>query len=260
MAVNQMNTQIIIDIKNITSENRLINFTEYVFSGEQIHLLGANGAGKSTLLSALSGYLPVTGEIWLNGENIHHCSIAQLAKQRAYFIQLASNAPIIKVFQYLELFLPLTPVAADIFVRLCDDFQLSPLLHKGIYQLSGGEWQRVRVCAAFLQVWDDRNLTGKIILFDEPTNNLDIIQQAMLDKWIKYFCDCEGTVIMSGHDLNHSYKNASRIWLLKQGQLFASGKPAEVMTEHNLSDIFKTEIKISQSTSYRQWQIINFDD
>nr|ELR5232377.1 vitamin B12 ABC transporter ATP-binding protein BtuD [Providencia rettgeri] len=255
-----MNKLMIIDIKNITSENRLINFTESVFAGEQIHLLGANGAGKSTLLSALSGYLPVMGEIWFNGEDIRYCSIAQLAKQRAYFVQLASNTPIIKVFQYLELFLPSMLAAADIFVRLCDDFQLSSLLHKGIYQLSGGEWQRVRVCAAFLQVWDQQDLAGKIILFDEPTNNLDIIQQAMLDKWIKYFCDCQGTVIMSGHDLNHSYKNASRIWLLKQGQLVASGKPAEAMTENNLSGIFETEIKISQSTSYRQWQIINFDD
>lgn len=255
-----MHTQMIIDIKNISAENRLINFTEQVYAGEQIHLLGANGAGKSTLLSALSGYLPVKGEICFNGENIDDCSIAQLAKKRAYFAQLASNTPIIKVFQYFELFLSSSAVAADIFARLCRDFQLSALLHKGIYQLSGGEWQRVRVCAVFLQLWSENDLTGKIILFDEPMNNLDIVQQAMLDKWIKYFCDCLGTVIMSGHDLDHSYKNASRIWLLEQGQLFASGKPTDVMTENNLSGIYKTEIKLSQNTSYRQWHIINFDD
>lgn len=255
-----MNNQIVIDIKNVSSENRLKHFTEQVFAGEQIHILGANGAGKSTLLSALSGYLPVTGEIGINGENIKRCSISQLATQRAYFVQLASNAPILKVFQYLELFSPSAAISVDIFAQLSADFQLSALLHKGIYQLSGGEWQRVRICATFLQVWDKANLAGKIILFDEPTNNLDIIQQATLDKWIKYFCDCQGTVIMSGHDLNHSYKNASRIWLLKQGQLYASGKPVDVMTEKNLSGIFMTEIKISQSTPYRLWQIINFDD
>ncbi|MEQ4730780.1 MULTISPECIES: vitamin B12 ABC transporter ATP-binding protein BtuD [Providencia] len=252
--------QPIIDIKNICAGQRLINFSAQVFSGEQIHLLGANGAGKSTLLEALSGYLPVEGEIIINRIPLQQYRVSQLTTQRAYLPQLVSQIPILKVFQYLELFLPNMKLSAAIFERLCTDFQLTPLLRKPLVQLSGGEWQRVRITATFLQVWDDGAFSGKYLLFDEPMNNLDIVQQAMLDKWTKNFCDCSGTVIMSGHDLSHSYKNASNIWMMKQGRLTVTGKPENVMTEKNLSDIFMSEIKLSQSTSNRMWQIINLSD
>ncbi|EMT6574673.1 ATP-binding cassette domain-containing protein [Providencia rettgeri] len=252
-----ISNQPIIDIKNICAGQRLINFSAQIFAGEQIHLLGANGAGKSTLLEALSGFLPVEGKILINGSDLQQYPASQLATQRAYLPQLVSQIPILKVFQYLELFLPNRALSSDIFEKLCTDFQLVPLLSQPLNQLSGGEWQRVRITAAFLQVWDKQQCKGKFILLDEPTNNLDIIQQAMLDKWIKYFCDCLGTVIMSGHDLSHSYKNASCIWMMKQGQLVAIGKPECIMTENNLSDIFMSEIKLSHSTSHQVWQVIN---
>ncbi|WP_245228247.1 ATP-binding cassette domain-containing protein, partial [Providencia rettgeri] len=195
-----MENKLIIDIKNITTDTRLVNISAQVLAGEQIHILGANGAGKSTLLAAISGYLPVGGDILIGGRSIRQYHIAQLSQQRAYLSQLVSYIPILKVFQYIGLFSPKTVFSASIFERLCSDFQLTSLLSKPINQLSGGEWQRVRIVAAFLQVWDKQQCEGKFILLDEPTNNLDIIQQAMLDKWIKYFCDCLGTVIMSGHD------------------------------------------------------------
>ena len=260
MAVEMMENKLIIDIKNITIDTRLVNVSAQVLTGEQIHILGANGAGKSTLLAAISGYLPVGGDILIGGRSIRQYHIAQLSQQRAYLSQLVSYIPILKVFQYVGLFSPNTVFSAGVFERVCSDFQLTSLLSKPINQLSGGEWQRVRIVAAFLQVWDKQQCEGKFILLDEPTNNLDIIQQAMLDKWIKYFCDCLGTVIMSGHDLSHSYKNASCIWMIKQGQLVAVGKPECIMTEKNLSDIFMSEIKLSHSASHRVWQVINLTD
>lgn len=255
-----MNTKAVLDINQLSVAERLVNISEQVFIGEQIHILGANGAGKSSLLAALSGFSDFSGQIQINGINIQKYSARSLRQQRAYLTQQVSSIPVLKTFQYIELFLPTTTDSTDIFDLLCIDFQLTSLLNKPINQLSGGEWQRVRISAVFLQVWNGHDLRGKIILFDEPTNNLDIIQQSMFDKWVKYFCDCAGTAIMSGHNLSHSYKNASRIWMIKKGLLVASGKPEEVMTETNLSDIFMSEIKLSQSSSNRVWQIINFDD
>ena len=255
-----MNTKVVLEINQLSVAERLLKVSEQVFAGEQIHILGANGAGKSSLLAALSGFSDFSGQIQLNGMNIRQYSTRSLSQQRAYLTQQVSSIPVLKTFQYIELFLPMAACSTNIFDLLCADFQLTPLLNKPINQLSGGEWQRVRISAVFLQVWSRHDLCGKIILFDEPTNNLDIIQQSMFDKWIKYFCDCAGTVIMSGHNLTHSYKNASRIWMIKKGLLVASGHPQEVMTEANLSNIFMSEIKLSQSSSNRVWQIINFDD
>ncbi len=46
MAVEMMENKLIIDIKNITIDTRLVNVSAQVLTGEQIHILGANGAGK----------------------------------------------------------------------------------------------------------------------------------------------------------------------------------------------------------------------
>ena len=250
-----MNKKIILDITNLSVSGRLHQVTQQVSAGEQIHLLGANGAGKSTLLAALSGCESYTGNIYLNHINLKNYSAQELGQQRAYLTQQMGILPSLKVFQYLGLFTSNCDVNRSIFDVLCRDFQLLPLLAKSINQLSGGEWQRVRIVAMFLQVWDSHVLSGKIIFFDEPINNLDIIQQGMLDKWVKCFCHCAGTVIMSGHNLSHSYKNASRIWMIKKGTIIYAGEPDNVMTESHLSDVFMADIKLNQSSLNKVWQI-----
>ncbi|ATG17735.1 Vitamin B12 import ATP-binding protein BtuD [Providencia alcalifaciens] len=252
-----MNKTWVIETQNLKVEHRLSGISQCVSAGEQIHLLGANGAGKSTLLAALSGCITYTGTILLNNLNLENYTVQALSTYRAYLTQQASTLPSLKVFQYLTLFIGQKLIPPVIFSEICSDFQLTSLLSKPINQLSGGEWQRIRIVAVFLQVWDQDCLSGKIILFDEPINNLDIIQQGMLDKWVKCFCHCAGTVIMSGHNLSHSYKNASRIWMIKKGAIIYAGEPDDVMTESHLSEVFMADIKLSQSSSEKVWQIIN---
>ncbi|WP_040690866.1 ATP-binding cassette domain-containing protein [Providencia burhodogranariea] len=254
-----MHNQPIIELIQLSIANRLVNINENVFAGEQIHLLGANGSGKSTLLCALSGFLAFTGHLKIHGKKINDFHGQDLRQLRAYFPQQITTQPILKVFQYLALFHSPSIYQLSLFDALSQDFQLEKLLLKPITQLSGGEWQRVRIIAIFLQVWNSEDLSGKFILFDEPTNNLDIIQQAKLDKWVKYFCDCQGTVIMSGHNLSHSYKCASRIWMMKNGRVIFSGVPDKVMTDFNLSEIFAGKIRLSPNDENKAWQVINFD-
>ncbi|ELZ5940100.1 ATP-binding cassette domain-containing protein [Providencia stuartii] len=261
MAINMsMNEQPTIELIQFSLEHRLININESVFPGEQIHILGANGAGKSTLLNGMSGFLNFTGQLNINGRALKEYRTQDLRQQRAYFPQQVATQPILKVFQYLTLFHSSTDYQIALFEELCRDFQLTSLLMKPIAQLSGGEWQRVRIIATFLQVWDRQDLSGKFILFDEPTNNLDIIQQSRFDKWAKYFCDCQGTVIMSGHNLSHSYQHANRIWMLKEGKIIFSGKPEQVMTEVNLSEIFASKISLITNNDAKSWRVISFDD
>lgn len=250
-----MNKTVIIEMQNLSVKNRLRDINQSVFAGEQIHLLGANGAGKSTLLSALIGCPSYIGTILFNSVNLKDYAVQDVARYRSYLTQQTGILPSLKVFQYLSLFIEQHVIPPMIFSELCEDFQLSPLLSKPINQLSGGEWQRIRIVAVFLQVWDRDCLSGKIILFDEPINNLDIIQQGMLDKWVKCFCHCAGTVIMSGHNLSHSYKNASRIWMMKKGTIIYAGEPDNVMTESHLSDVFMADIKLNQSSLNKVWQI-----
>lgn len=99
-----MDNKLIIDIKNITIDTRLVNVSAQVLAGQQIHILGANGAGKSTLLSAISGYLPMDGDILIDGKSIRQYRIAQLSKQRAYLPQWVNEPLYLKFFNILACF------------------------------------------------------------------------------------------------------------------------------------------------------------
>ncbi len=255
-----MGNQPTLEVVQLSVAQRLFNINEAVYAGEQIHVLGANGSGKSTLLCAMSGYLFSIGQVKIHDKDINEYSVKELSQIRSYFQQQVSVQPILKVFQYLALYQSPLECQISLFAELCQDFQLESLLTKPITQLSGGEWQRVRIIAMFLQVWDDNNLRGKIILLDEPMNNLDIVQQSKLDKWVKYFCDCGGTVIMSGHNLSHSYQYASRVWMMKKGEIIFSGTPEKAMTDANLSEVFAGNIRVHKLGENKSWQVIHFDD
>ena len=141
------------------------------------------------------------------------------------------------VFQYLQLYMPAVQENTQLIYQLCGDFQLELLLPRMLTQLSGGEWQRVKIAAIFLQLWTTDDLSGNTYYWMSRVTT-DITQQAMLDKWIARFCEQQGTIITSGHDLNHSYLHADAVVLLKAGQLLAAGETQIIMTEDILSELF----------------------
>jgi len=111
--------------------------------------------------------------------------------------------------------------------------------------LSGGEWQRVRLVAALLQVWPELNPVSKLLLLDEPMNSLDIAQQRALDGLIRQFCAAGRIAIISDHDLNHSLQQADDVWLMSQGRVEAAGKADEVMRPERLAKIFGVEFSLN---------------
>ncbi|MDX7988169.1 vitamin B12 ABC transporter ATP-binding protein BtuD [Xenorhabdus sp. 12] len=252
-----MADQPIVMLNEVTVGNRLNSLSASVMAGEQIHLVGLNGSGKSTLLSAIAGVLPYHGNIYLNGRGLDDYRQHELAQYRSWLSQSAS-IPAMPVFQYLDMFRPqLAPLdrSEQVLHDLCQQMKLVPLLSSPIGQLSGGEWQRVRLAGTFFQAWPELNPNGRLLLLDEPTNNLDITQQAILDELIEAFCSLGGSVLLSSHNLDHTYEKATSVWLLLHGKLLASGVPQNVMTEQNLSEIFEVNIRHIRNTRYKLWRI-----
>ncbi len=97
-------------------------------------------------------------------------------------------------------------------------------------QLSGGEWQRVRLAAVVLQIHPDANPVGQLLLLDEPMNSLDVAQQNALDRVLHHLCQAGIAIVMSSHDLNHTLRHAHKARLLKRGKLIACGRREEVLT------------------------------
>lgn len=247
----------LLQLNNVSVGTRLASFSAQVRDGLQIHLIGPNGAGKSTLLASLAGLLPASGEILLVGEPLPHYEGHELARQRAYLCQQQSALSMMPVFQYLSLYQPAgaNPQAVAVAIGyICSKLRLIDKLSRMLSHLSGGEWQRVRLAAVFLQVWPDINPDSKLLLLDEPYSGLDVAQKVALDALLLEFCRSGRTVILSGHDLNHTLQQADQVWLLAQGQVIAQGETPQVMQEKILSQVFEVNFQI-HSFNHQQWII-----
>jgi putative ABC transport system ATP-binding protein len=170
-----------------------------VARGEWLSIMGPSGSGKSTLVN-LIGCLdrPTSGEIWLDGENVAGISASELNRVRAEKIGF--------IFQQFHLIPFLTAVEnvmlAQYFHSMTDEKEaiealtrvgLGDRAHHLPSQLSGGEQQRVCIARALIN-------DPKIILADEPTGNLDAVNEEIVLRLLREFHQQGRTIVMVTHD------------------------------------------------------------
>lgn len=227
-------------ITRLAVAGRLAPVDAELAAGRLVHVIGPNGAGKSTLLLRLAGLLEGSGEVWLDGQALSALSSAQQARRRACLVQQQLPSGLMPVFAYLGLYAPpAAPAAVDqVLAALSARLSLTDKLRRPLSQLSGGEWQRVRLAAVLLQIWPTLNPHARLLLLDEPMSGLDIRQQAALDGLLAELCASGISVIASAHDLNHTLFHADEVWMVGQGRVTAQGPTATVMQLATLSALF----------------------
>ncbi|POT57577.1 vitamin B12 ABC transporter ATP-binding protein BtuD [Citrobacter amalonaticus] len=224
----------LMQLQDIVESTRLGPLSGEIRAGEILHLVGPNGAGKSTLLARMAGLTSGEGSITLNGTRLEEWPAGKLARHRAYLAQQQNPPFAMPVWHFLTLHQP-DKTRTDQLYEVADALALGDKLGRNTRQLSGGEWQRVRLAAVVLQISVQGNPQGQLLLLDEPMNSLDVAQQNALDTILSRLCAEGVSVVMSSHDLNHTLRHAHRAWLLKQGQLLSSGPRDEVLTPPNLA-------------------------
>jgi putative ABC transport system ATP-binding protein len=177
----------------------LDNFSLSLDTGQWIAIMGPSGSGKSTLVN-LIGCLdrPSSGEIWLDGENVAQLSISDLNRVRAEKIGF--------IFQQFHLIPYLTALEnvmlAQYFHSMTDQREaLEGLARVGLRdrahhlpsQLSGGEQQRVCIVRALIN-------DPKIVLADEPTGNLDAVNEEIVLRLLRELHRQGRTIVMVTHD------------------------------------------------------------
>jgi len=233
-----------LQLQEVAVANRLLPFTTQVAAGSLIHLVGPNGAGKSSLLSRLAGMLPGSGEVVFLGQPLPAWSGNALARHRAWLPQQQPPAGLMAVWHYLQLHLVNGQGDHDNAVAgLLAALQLTDKLERQLQQLSGGEWQRVRLAAVLLQCHPQLNHDARLLLLDEPMTGLDIAQQAAVNKLIRQHRDAGITVIMSSHDLNHSLQQAESVWLMHRGEVQLTGDPQQVLQPTILQPIYQVTFR-----------------
>ncbi|WP_328703202.1 heme ABC transporter ATP-binding protein [Alkalihalobacterium elongatum] len=217
-----------------------------VSKGEIFGVLGPNGSGKTTLLKMVSGLISTqSGEIILEDKNILAYASKELARQMAVLPQQSDTSFSYTVEEVVQL--GRYPHQKGWFqVGNKKDKQIvdEAMELTGIYRfkdiplhsLSGGERQRVMLARALAQ-------EPKILLLDEPTNHLDISYQMSLLDSLKQWSKEKGlTVIAILHDLNMASLYCDRILLLDEGRVSALDRPAHVMNEKRLQEVYKAKV------------------
>ncbi len=213
--------------------------------GEVVGLLGPNGSGKSTLLRVIDGLCdPQRGKVFIKGADIGRLSRASLSREVAMVPQenhFSFSFSVLEVvlmgrFPYLGNFQ--FEGEEDLEVARKAMLATSTLSISGrlINELSGGEKQRVLLARALAQ-------EPSIILLDEPTAFLDLSYKKEIFDLISSLARETGvSALIVTHDIDLAARYCMRLLMLRQGRLYASGLPAEVLNAANIEAIFGCKV------------------
>jgi iron complex transport system ATP-binding protein len=123
---------------------------------------------------------------------------------------------------------------------------LQSFRNRNFLTLSGGEKQRVQFARVLAQIWKMPGEGSRILLLDEPISSLDIKYQFDFLQHVKQFLNDRTIIIAVLHDLNLALNYADEILLLDKGILFASGKPADVLSPENINKVFRLNFRLHQ--------------
>ncbi|SMY15318.1 vitamin B12 ABC transporter ATP-binding protein BtuD [Photobacterium aquimaris] len=241
--------ELILKARDIAFTPRLLPVSLTLYAGQITHVIGPNGSGKSTILSILSGLFDYEGSIQLLHDDLTDYDLPSLAHVRSYLSQQDKPNFSIPVFQYLSLAVSALQYVDNrqlqiVLDEICSRLNIQDKLSRNIQQLSGGEWQRVRLAAACLQVWPSINPQAKLLLLDEPAAALDIGQEATMYQLVRYIAQQGIAVVMVNHDLNRTLREADSVVLLDHGRCVGYGSVEEVMNVKQLQAVFKTSIHL----------------
>ena len=209
-------------------------------SGSCTALIGPNGGGKTTLLRLAAGTLRCrAGSVVLNNESLHTLSLKKIARTVALVPQQLDVPFQFTVREVVEQ--GRTPYLGFLRGPMCEDrlavdraldlADVSGLQQRIFNELSGGERQRVKIALGLAQ-------QPKLLLLDEPTQNLDIGRQVELIDLL-HFLSAEGiTIFASIHDLQLVEGNFSSAMLLSPDLPLMQATPEEILKPSLLEKAF----------------------
>lgn len=205
--------------KNELEALKSINFT--VDAGEYIAIMGESGSGKTTLLNILALLdRPTSGKVILMGKDLQEIKDSEMAKFRRENLGFVfQDFNLLDNFTVKEnILLPLVlsdekiSVMEEKLLKIAKKLNVSDLLNKYPYEISGGQKQRTAVARALIS-------DPKILLADEPTGALDSNSTRELLKVFKDLNQDGETILMVTHSIM-SASEAKRVLFIKDGEIY----------------------------------------
>ena len=211
--------------------------------GEIGILLGKNGSGKTTCFKNILGILsPSGGSIRFDGEDLLKMPRRERARRIAYVPQ-DIHFGALSVFDSILMgrvsYFGLKASHEDYLAaeRIMVEMHLEDFAQRNVEELSGGERQKIAIARAMAQ-------EPKLMVFDEPTGNLDIANEQLIIEEAKKLAEEKNIAILSSlHDLNQAMYFGDKFFFLKNGVVAHAGGQ-DVIREDVIKDIFDINVRI----------------
>lgn len=218
--------------------------------GEVVSVIGPNGAGKTTLMDAITGFVPMSGRVHLDGRRIDGWSVHRRAR-----------AGVVRSFQSLELLEDMTVIenlraaadphdlvafAADLVhpgrdrvsaatAAAVSTFRLADKLERVPPELSYGDRRLVAIARAVAA-------EPSVLLLDEPAAGLSSAERTEVGDLIALMAREWGVaILLIEHDVELVRRVSTRVVALNFGRQIASGSPAEVLGSQAVAEAYLGE-------------------
>ena len=205
--------------------------------GECILLCGRSGCGKSTLLKLMNGIIPefydgdISGSVMVNGMNTFNTPIYKLSKDVGSVFQnpktqFYTTNTTDEIAFGLENYGIEREVINKRIKEVEKELHLENLMNKNIFNLSGGEKQKIAIASIYA-------LNPEIFILDEPSSSLDIKSMKELSLTIKKLKSLGKTIIIAEHRLWYLKDIVDRAIYLQDGKIIGEYSMGEI---ENLSE------------------------
>lgn len=204
--------------------------------GEVVGLIGPNGAGKTTLLGSIAGLIPIdSGKIMFSGaditllapEKIVRAGLSLVLEHRRIFSDMTveENLKIGGVTRNASERAALLDEMADLFPVLRDKWETAA------GYMSGGEAQQLAIARALMS-------KPKLIMMDEPSLGLAPILVDLVFDLIDTLRTQGRTILVVEQNATRMLRVADRAYVLRSGEVVASGTGTELLERSDLFDTF----------------------
>jgi iron complex transport system ATP-binding protein len=251
----------LLDLQNIRvmrgAKVVLDDFSLQIQPTEHVAILGPNGCGKSTLVKAIAREIyPVVRE---------GSSMTILGRDRWDVFALRSLLGIVSndlmtacttdvkgrdvvisgFFSSTRIFPHHTidPTHRQLAESALERMQVSHLADRRMFELSSGEAKRVLIARALVH-------KPSALLFDEPSNSLDLRAQHYLRESMRMLANSGIGIVLVTHDLRDLVPEIERVVLMSQGKIAADGHKEKVLQGDRLSSLFGMKVDLAQRDGY----------
>jgi iron complex transport system ATP-binding protein len=228
-----------------------------VNAGEHIAILGPNGCGKSTLIKTITCecYPLVQPETKVSIFGRERWDLTELKKRLGVVSAELPGKPtlhttgrdaVLTGFFSSSTLWPNLTVTKEMRVRaeeVLTQIDAVDLAEKPVGEMSAGQQRRIMIGRALVG-------SAGMLLLDEPSNALDLAAQADLRELLRRLAQQGTGILLITHHIADIPPEIDRILLMREGRIVADGSKEELLTAPRLSELFQTEVQLSERDGF----------